>query len=414
MLGGQDSSGTAVPTAERYLPETNAWSVVSPMSAPRFGHGAAFVRQSIVVAGGATTGGAGESAAEYLDPARGAWSPRSSLSREHIFGAAVAIGGRVFVAGGLNAAGQAQSTLDTFVHGDFWLQGPSMPTPREATVAGQIGGMIYVAGGFKGGAKGKNGLVTTNERYDPATATWATMAPLPLIRAHAMGAVADGEFYVIGGNNVSPPDRKFTNTVFAYDPTTNRWTAKAPLPLSGAWGGTAASIDNVIYVTAGSDGGDMITNDPRGDVFAYDPARDVWRPIPKLPDGTLGASAAALHGMFYLTGGNGAAAARADLRSYDPRTGLWTTGPTAPVATTFLTTVAARGALFAISGGDRQTYALPLTQRYDPASQTWTKVTPIPEGVVSTSSAESDGIIYVFGGRSVLKRVTGKVFVYVP
>jgi hypothetical protein len=39
---------------------------------------------------------------------------------------------------------------------------------------------------------------------------------------------------------------------------------------------------------------------------------------------------------------------------------------------------------------------------------------PLPLGIVSTVSAASGGVVYVAGGKTDDKRLTNRVFVYVP
>ena len=58
--------------------------------------------------------------------------------------------------------------------------------------------------------------------YDPSTQTWATRAPMPTPRSHFAAAAAGGYLYAIGGIGVG--------TVERYDPVADSWTAVAPSP----------------------------------------------------------------------------------------------------------------------------------------------------------------------------------------
>ena len=73
-----------------------------------------------------------------------------------------------------------------------------------------INGKFYVAGGQG---------VAALDRYDPATDTWTTLAPLP-VASGAVGAVLQGKLYVVIGTPGGP-------RAYAYDPATNKWTPKA-------------------------------------------------------------------------------------------------------------------------------------------------------------------------------------------
>jgi N-acetylneuraminic acid mutarotase len=60
--------------------------------------------------------------------------------------------------------------------------------------------------------------------YDPETNTWAQKAPMPGGQRVAGGAVLGQKLYVVGGNE------GLQNTLYAYNPATNTWATKAPMP----------------------------------------------------------------------------------------------------------------------------------------------------------------------------------------
>jgi hypothetical protein len=88
---------------------------------------------------------------------------------------------------------------------NFWAWRRPAPHYHTNGAGGVINGQFYVAGGVD------NSL----DRYDPATDTWKTLAPLPTGGA-ARGAVLLGKFYVITSGGA-----------YAYNPATNTWSAKA-------------------------------------------------------------------------------------------------------------------------------------------------------------------------------------------
>ncbi len=68
--------------------------------------------------------------------------------------------------------------------------------------AALLGGRMFVFGGEHGG-----GVFFQNEAYDPATDTWATMAPMPTPR-HGTGAAVVGDaIYIPGGGLVRSGSR---------------------------------------------------------------------------------------------------------------------------------------------------------------------------------------------------------------
>ena len=99
----------------------------------------------------------------------------------------------------------------------------------------------------------------------------------------ALGSVSsvavDGKITSFGGR---PGDPTPTNFHEVYDPTTNQWTAKAPMPLARDHMGIAV-IDGKIHIVGGRTGVGKSTISPRP-VTSMDPKTDQWtkaaRPMP--------------------------------------------------------------------------------------------------------------------------------------
>jgi N-acetylneuraminic acid mutarotase len=82
--------------------------------------------------------------------------------------------------------------------------------------------------------------------YDPATDAWRPRAPLPTARSGVAAAVLGGRMFVFGGESgagVFPENE-------AYDPATDTWTTMAPMP-TPRHGTGGAVVGNAIYVPAG-------------------------------------------------------------------------------------------------------------------------------------------------------------------
>jgi len=147
-----------------------------------------------------------------------------------------------------------------------------MPTARYSFGLVEYNGLLYAIGGYNA-----TGLKTV-EAYDPATDTWQTKTSMPTGRGFLIVAKASGKIYAIGG--ITGGD--FDNITYLYvneeyDPVSDKWTSKAPLPLNvlapnsvlGNQFITGTTIDDKIYVTGGSAGNAVPT-------FVYDPATDIW------------------------------------------------------------------------------------------------------------------------------------------
>src|SRR2546426_8663256 len=72
--------------------------------------------------------------------------------------------------------------------------------PRGALAVAESGGQLYAIGGYDG-----SGNSAAVEVYDPATNTWTKKAPLPTPRDHLAAATVGGKVYAIGGR----PDRDY-------------------------------------------------------------------------------------------------------------------------------------------------------------------------------------------------------------
>lgn len=157
------------------------------------------------------------------------------------------INGILYVAGG--NGGTWLSTVEAYNPStNTWITRSSMPARRRYAGAGVIDNIFYVAGG--------DDNTTTNPgttfAYDAASNTWATKAAMPNPRYTVASAVLNGSLYLAGGIGVSPGGVTASSRVEAYDPSTNTWTPRAPMP-TGRWVPTAAVINGLLYVVGGND-----------------------------------------------------------------------------------------------------------------------------------------------------------------
>jgi N-acetylneuraminic acid mutarotase len=149
-----------------------------------------------------------------------------------------------------------------------WSNVAPLPVPLGQGSIGAWNGKIYVAGGFIGGSSVTNAL----RIYDIATNTWSSGANMPIspgVEA-AAGAVVNGKFYVMGGDDFT----NSLNTNFIYDIATNTWTTGAALPDSRTnTYGAAYDYTNSIYVYGGVILPGFTTTDT---LLAYDTVENTW------------------------------------------------------------------------------------------------------------------------------------------
>ena len=99
--------------------------------------------------------------------------------------------GVVCLLAGTCAAALAQAPVGT------WATAAPLPQPRaEHAVVGLDGKIYAIAGGIPtvdGTRMQQNGASTLVEEYDPATDRWRVRAPLPVARDHLAAVVVDGK-----------------------------------------------------------------------------------------------------------------------------------------------------------------------------------------------------------------------------
>jgi hypothetical protein len=115
-----------------------------------------------------------------------------------------------------------------------------MPTPREHLNAVVVGDRVHVIGG-----RGAAGSTAAHERYDPATDTWTTLAPLPTARSAAAAAALGGRIWVAGGE---VPRLFAVNEV--YDVASDRWCGDTPMAIP-RHGIAAVALGDRILAPAG-------------------------------------------------------------------------------------------------------------------------------------------------------------------
>src|SRR2546426_10083484 len=121
--------------------------------------------------------------------------------------------------------------------GGWVAKAPALVKRTEVAVAA-VRGKVCVVGGFQPGLPF---IPPAVEEYDPATDTWRERAPLPSGLHHAGIGVVNDRLYVIGGVELSlfsiwSPGA----SLYEDDPVAARWVAPKPQPTPrGALGGTA-------------------------------------------------------------------------------------------------------------------------------------------------------------------------------
>jgi hypothetical protein len=177
---------------------------------------------------------------DVFDPSTDTWSSSTPLSTAAHAGVAEAVDNRLFV---ITFSGH-----QIFDPATGWSSGTPRPISAIQTTSAVIDGEIYVAGGS---CCGGNTTFNALHRYDPATDTWETLAPIPETRSALGGGAIGGQFCVFGGRlaNPSPTGDAFADT-FCYDPTTDTWSS-GPDMITPRVEMASVEVGSAVYAFAG-------------------------------------------------------------------------------------------------------------------------------------------------------------------
>ena len=291
------------------------WTTAAPASLARQELYPEVLDGKIYVAGGLLSPNTGYSAhLEAYDPATDRWTRLATLpeARHHI--ALAAAGGLLYGVGGFSGGfpnWQAQASVHVYdPAADRWRDGVALPAPGAEGVAATVAGKIYLVGGrLRGTADARhfNAHVDTARAlvFDPAAGRWSAIADAPTARNSAASTVIDGRLYVVGGRQALPqPDGTLRQVnvpqLEVYDPASDRWTTRAPMPqaqgglAAAAWGGR-------LYVF----GGEQWVPEQKvfADCWVYTPRTDQWAALPPLPTRRHGLGAATVGNRIHVFGG---------------------------------------------------------------------------------------------------------------
>jgi N-acetylneuraminic acid mutarotase len=286
------------------------------------------------------------------------WSSKVSLATPRAGLAAAAAGTKIYALGGFNG-GELNTTAVYDTGTGTWSSKAPMLSKRGGLAAAISHGKVYAIGGCALGASDPvncdfNGIsLNSIEAYAPATNVWKSKAPMPTARADLAAVTGlDGKIYVMGGWNVRNGfnDPVALDTVEAYDPVTNTWATKAPMPTARYWVSAARGSDGRIYAYGGVD----TTTNALSTFEAYDPSTNTWATLPGLflsGSATAAVGAAFLGGKVYVIGGSDADyVPHRNVESYSLATGTWKIQVSMPTARGYLAAVATGGHLYAIGG----------------------------------------------------------------
>jgi hypothetical protein len=357
-------------------------------------------------AGMVTTGGTGGSAGASGGAGGGAGTAASSgapgggtggAPMAGAGGNASGSGGASGTPGGGNGGSAGAPAGDNPPPGEY-AEREMLPFANSEMAVAETNGVIYVLGGYPSSRE----VQTTVQAYTIASDTWDIVASLPLPLHHPVALGFEGKVYSLGGQSTMSSDGD-TGRSFVYDPGQDEWTELATMPTArGA--GAGAIVGDVIYVGGG--------RPPAGNAFeAYDVSEDEWTELPPLPtqaNERNHLAAAAVGTKVYFAGGRYDGGGFSDpmtdrLDVFDTVAKTWSPGASMLRERGGVNGVLAFGCFHVWGGEGANTGEVndvfPDHDVYDPRSDSWTPLAPLPTPVHGvTGAAFVDGLIYMPGG----------------
>ena len=272
-----------------------------------------------------------------------------------------------------------------------------MRTPRAMLKATAVNGIIYAIGGTDVGST----IRRTVEAYDPATNAWTLKAPLPEPLEPTGATTLNNRVYVAGGRSSGG----ISAALYVYNPATNSWTRKADMPYKGtSVGGHQGAIDGLLYVYLG------MTTNPDGTTgpqrfLRYNPATNTWASLTVPSFARAGGASTVYSGRFYIMGGKlpkgaGVTGQAADIHVYNPASNAWSklqfsfggyySVPTHAFATS-------KGKLY-ITGSDYQDGWYHVNTVYNPATNDVASIAEPHNARYRAAGAGVNGQFYAIGG----------------
>ncbi|HLQ24790.1 MAG TPA: kelch repeat-containing protein [Acidiferrobacterales bacterium] len=266
---------------------------------------------------------------------------------EELLGAAA--GGKMYAFAGLAPGWKPKGLVYEYdPASDKWTKKKPMALASHHVGLVEYRGKIYAFGGFVPPEAGEPAWVPINNawEYDPVADTWKALAPMPTKRGSPVVAAVGNKIYVIGGATTPAHSNETAvhparphlavGTVEEYDPATNTWRERTPMPTARNHAVTGA-VNGKIYVIGGRVGAAFIGVASNTNVVEeYDPAADAWRPRTRMPTPRSAMAAGVHDGRIYVEGGefqdSQMMATFRALEAYDPASNTWAVLPSMPVS----------------------------------------------------------------------------------
>ncbi len=268
------------------------WVEKAPMTTARASLGMEAVNGKIY-----TFGGLYHSSTEIYNPDTNTWSLGTPMpSSLHSFGSAV-LGDKIYVVGG-RASNGSNSVKSIYIYDtvkDTWATGPNLRKGLEACSVEIIGNKLYVIGGVSyTGTSSSQVYLTDTDILDLSTETWSYGTSIrPAFTQQFGSCVIDNQIYLLAYNRNASPNGIIIDR---YDPILDKWYAGERLTYADASNAAIVLAEKAIYVIGGTSN--------RSGVNIYDTQTATWKVGPPLLNNRFMHAGTYLNGTIYISGGN--------------------------------------------------------------------------------------------------------------
>ena len=264
-----------------------------------------------------------------------------------------------------------------------WVEKASMHQARSNLGVAVVNGKIYAIGG-----NGNTGIVGTNEEYDPKTGSWIYKAPMPTARYNFAIAVYQNKICCIGGStNVTDEGQTITTVNEVYDPATDTWESKTPMPTT-RFSLEANVVGSKIYLIGGYlDHSGLSLNE------VYDPTNNSWTTEAPVPQAVAGYVSAVANEKIYIIDS-------ARNQFFDTLENTWNQGASPPLSSSSsMNTPWGAVATTGINAPKRlYVFTEKTVESYNPDLDSWVLGADLPTDRVLFGVAVVNDLIYVIGG----------------
>ncbi|KAK7101585.1 uncharacterized protein [Littorina saxatilis] len=223
---------------------------------------------------------------QLYDPFNNTWCLLAKMPEARHHHGCVMLDGYLYVIGGsvvseddlYNMSNSTNTCYRYDFGGDFWTEIAPMRCPRMYHSVAVLEGVIYAMGGERSPVDQEmdHAFLDSCEYYNADMDEWGSIANMADCTIGAAVLGFRGKLWVMGGFLEQGDDNIVLASVECYDPRTNSWQMKKPLP-SPRCHASVCEVADTLYLVGGSvvgQGTQPVTSLP--DVLQYWEEKDVW------------------------------------------------------------------------------------------------------------------------------------------